>query len=845
MFRYFKMTALLVTLVLGAMFSEPAAAQDAMLVISKSSDFSTFDRNFSREDTLYVRVLRPDIDFTSIDEMRYHLRPRHEGPGIAGLFTNNFDGSYTTSMGLDQLDSTAFEWVLKLEIEDRLGNEFSIKVDIRIGEENPDFRPGHRFGIEGRVRALGTDSLMVRDLWLVINDSTRFFAEGATDASFDDLFPGARVSVLAHKRDHGPPLATHVKMDLNQDVVAVGRITHVDSATITVDGLSFEVVEETEVRGRLGQPVAFDSLHVGMFARVEGRVRSDGVLWAKRIRILNQAPEEKLEVSGEIESVTDSSVTVSGYEFQLHEHTRIVVEHHFEIGRIALIPGADVEVLAIVHPDSSLWAVLIKVEHIPGVEIEEKGEIEEVGSDFLVVNGTEFLLLPETLVFNSDRRRSDRGLLQPGLPVLVKGLELDDGSTVALVVMARKRLHERVKRTGRIQSMTDHSLTVFGATFEVDSTTVVLDEHSMVADFDTLQLNMLVTVHGYWQNSGILFAEEIKMRRRAGDGVEVKAIIDSLELEWIHLAGLKFLVTDQTRVVDESKNPMDYSQLAPGQFVQIHGRRLPDGVNIALRIRLRDQAEDHFELFGSISHIGGDTLVVEGRNVLTTAETEFTDRHETPLTLSDFSVGDYVKVRAEVTAAGELVALKVRRKETAESQGVAETGADGASFNLGATTVLLDDNTFITDASNSELDESDINSGSVVDVSGTLTASGDLQANSVVVLDADGTTGISGESTTAGPAGFALQQNYPNPFNPTTTLQYQIQGSGPQQVLLKIFNLMGQEVATLADELKSAGEYSVAWDARDSRGRRVASGAYIALLKVGSQSQARQMLLVR
>ena len=98
------------------------------------------------------------------------------------------------------------------------------------------------------------------------------------------------------------------------------------------------------------------------------------------------------------------------------------------------------------------------------------------------------------------------------------------------------------------------------------------------------------------------------------------------------------------------------------------------------------------------------------------------------------------------------------------------------------------------------------------------------------------------------PEKIALFQNYPNPFNPTTTIKFKVQSSRfkvPVHTTLKIYNLLGQEVRTLVDEPKSAGDYEVVWDGKDDEGKEVASGIYFCKLTAGSYQKTNKMILLR
>jgi hypothetical protein len=85
---------------------------------------------------------------------------------------------------------------------------------------------------------------------------------------------------------------------------------------------------------------------------------------------------------------------------------------------------------------------------------------------------------------------------------------------------------------------------------------------------------------------------------------------------------------------------------------------------------------------------------------------------------------------------------------------------------------------------------------------------------------------------------YALEQNYPNPFNPITTIRYQLPQDG--MVTLKVYDILGSEVATLVNEQKTSGRYEVNFDAS-----RLASGVYIYKLTSGSYVSSKKMLLVK
>ena len=104
------------------------------------------------------------------------------------------------------------------------------------------------------------------------------------------------------------------------------------------------------------------------------------------------------------------------------------------------------------------------------------------------------------------------------------------------------------------------------------------------------------------------------------------------------------------------------------------------------------------------------------------------------------------------------------------------------------------------------------------------------------------------ENNNTVPKDFALLQNYPNPFNPSTSIEFSLPVAA--DVELNIFNILGQQVASLINEQQTAGNHSIIWNADDSKGIKLSSGIYLYKLKAtgidGSEFQeTRKMILLK
>jgi len=131
------------------------------------------------------------------------------------------------------------------------------------------------------------------------------------------------------------------------------------------------------------------------------------------------------------------------------------------------------------------------------------------------------------------------------------------------------------------------------------------------------------------------------------------------------------------------------------------------------------------------------------------------------------------------------------------------------------------------------------------EANGKLMKATELKGKGILTLKQSGMFGLDLRISSSKqiPRVFALSQNYPNPFNPSTKFNVDM----PKQSHLEItvYDILGQRVNTLVDEVRDAGSYTVTWDGRLSQGATAASGIYFVRMKADQFTAVQKMVLMK
>lgn len=452
----------------------------------------------------------------------------------------------------------------------------------------------------------------------------------------------------------------------------VGRIDSLGANFFRISGATFFVDNQTLITEN-GQIKPFSILMNNWKVSVLAERRNDNRFWALALAILERSSEFEVETKGVIASIQNNVVTVNNIHFIVSNMTMLLDRNNNPITLAGFKVGMLVEAQGMRQANGEVSATRLKIEDdiIGGDEIEFTGRITGIRVDslqglklYVLVDATLFEVNNQTVILGFYNEPISFFDLRVGEIVEIKGVTRSNMPALATRIEREDRNGGTdVEFTGVITALQDSLVFVNQLPVRVLPTTVLLDNNNNFIMLAALRTGLLVEVHANVGTDSTLLATRIKVEDNDNDEIELRGFIDARTSRTITVLGVTFTVNDSTIVLDNNDNPISFSSLRAGMFVEVRGDRLLDGSILATHIKLEDFGNDEIELRGLISALGADNLTVSGVTFYVTNTTVILDRNNLPIPFSALAVGMIVEVRADLQN-GRWVASKIHIEDS-------------------------------------------------------------------------------------------------------------------------------------------------------------------------------------
>ena len=692
--------------------------------------------------------------------------------------------------------------------------------------------------LTGNITNITDSTLTVT--WLTINvDSNTVIKDSV--GNFDTLSnfsTGEFVEVKAVLTSDGLFIATELKPEREEDhdngLEVNANIEEIDSSSIMVSELQIYVDEYTRIKRGEYERIKFDDLNPGDSVEVHAELDSAGYFLANKIEVKTKRYcDQKLEIEGFITALSDSSLTVNGFEILVDEST-MIYSHYNMIMFKDLNINDFVRVNAVYQRDSSLLAreIILKNE----IEIVLTGIIDSVDTSSIVVNGMTVFVNDQTQIALENCQPISFNDLMTGMKVEIKALLQPDNTLLATRIEVEDQNEQHIRITAPIDTIISSSIIVGGITFDTDTNTVILGSDYTPISFDSLRTGMIVKVKGTFKSPGVYLATLIKIKDFWCRDTDIMGTLTTVSSGGITIGNNEYAFAPDAVLLDESGNAVSESHFTQGMQVNVRTTKTAQGIEQIVRMKVRNADEIDFDgtidnISSSIMTIGNQTLELQGYTFITYLNGD-------PVSPADLKDGFSVSTQV-ISASNQMMKATYitvnRNPDIIKTTGsVVEKTNDyivvsQPQFQINNSTVILNSEYHLAEYNS-------INVGDNVTIWSQKSASGNLTALQIQ-SQSNSVTNVN-ENNSETVTKYSLSQNYPNPFNPSTTIRFTL----PEHsfVSLKVYNIIGQQVANLVNGNMETGTYNINFDASN-----LPSGVYLYRIRANNFTQVHKMLLVK
>ncbi len=734
--RRFKRALSLVVLMLIAL---PAAAQYG-LSISSDVDFSSMNRLFVDGETIYLKVEpKANLETDAVIESEFRLDPVGDGEEYVGTLSIQEDGTFTGSVGVNDLVGSSSAWILNIAIRDEFSHEYVARtaIVIRGRTDRPDV-----FRVSGTVESASATEIVLAGRSIAVTSETQLHSRN--DLNVEDL-AGHHVVVIVAKREDDSLAALQIFVTAEQAarISFVGQIETVGEASVFIRGMRFGVNDRTVIKSGAEAELSLEDLEPHMWALVEAQ-RTDAGWVATSLTVRARGADDENDgevgrsaITGRIEVVGHGFIEVAGLRVELSDRTEI----DGAAGLSDLEVGMEVDVTFVITVLGQVVAIRIEVGAEAGEDddeseiIEVNGLVTAIGDGSITVEGIEFRLTSDTRIVDETGSAFAFADLATGIHVEVVGISQADGTIIARAVRIEREQRRRVVLRGEIVAKSGQTVTIGETKFSVTGETEIYGEHGARLSFDDLQVGFFALAQLEKVGDGSLTAVRIKVKRPyEDDDVKVTGHVRAVSSTSITVHGHTFVVTENTVIEDRKGDEITIAEIEVGMLAQVEGEFDESGSLVATEIKVRLYLHHEGRMAGLVTTIEDGLIAVNGITFRVTTDTMLRGA-ESHL---DVSVGVRVLVHFRVLGDGTRLALRIRvtgeTDSDAELRGVIGEIAGDAVVVAGVE-VKVTATTQIKDRDGETASKAALEIGQSVEVEG-VTEAGGILASKVEVEDA-------------------------------------------------------------------------------------------------------------
>lgn len=678
------------------------------ILTSRQPDFSTSDLHFTYDDTLFVRVHAPNLDFNNMLKHQYELEAaKDDGTHkIEGDLTNLLNHYYETAISLAELPRDISSWKLGIKLKDRAKREAKRSINITISnfvQSQGDLE------IQGTVADKKGDSFRLANQTIHVSEFTRVF-KGEDEKHFSDLKERWLVLVDAELLDDGRIFARNIyiiRSNPPETAEVEGRIQAIGEASIFVGGLTFHISGNVEIKNPDGDKVGFSYLKAGMKVKAEGRFDRWNVLRLRELKVLDaNYVNQRLLFPGRL---TDIRPHTSGPEslrvditwFELAPSASILGFKQEAISLSDLRPGEFLQMEVDTRANGIALARSIRRILPDEANLIVEGIATNVASAHVEVMGIPLAFDDFSILLDSTLSFVDTSALKAGQRLRALA-DLDEINALRV-----KRLHivrepvNEVVVTDTIESISSTELEIGGERYTLSpGTTAFLDliGNSLAWNDFTRGDHVKVTASRVSQTEYV--AREVQLLQFLETQLAVRGVVKERHDSIVKINGYEITVADTALVYDATGNPvMNGSAVAEGDVVDMFIVNL-NGRLVAQRITLDAEIDAEMILRGIIDAIdaGARKLRIWNKDILLPEQAEILDAGSGKIHLSEFAQGEEVVVRARTIRGNNSMLFGWRlQKAAASPDSIHASGpvvsAGGSVLKVGGLEFQVDGNT--------------------------------------------------------------------------------------------------------------------------------------------------------